>query len=460
MAGFFDYLLGREEYASDAPLDPTTGLRPADRRQAALQALGNFSAVLSQVGAARNPAEAAMAWSAMPSAVGAGQTYLDELGKQRRVLQQEQGLRSLMRDPEQLRSLGITDQQMALLKVLPPSVGATMIGKAVNDPYAAETARLNFENLKKQSGQPLTKAVGNLLYMYDENAGKWVLAPGVTAPADKQPTSVQEYLYYKAQVEAVGGTPLPFNEFINQKQKSGASQTTVTVGGEQKPQTKGSIKLDEEFGKDIVDFAKTGGFAGTEKNIQNLTYVINALETQKDISGPKVGWSKANLPESAFSSLYPNAQAAYDRARNVIQQSLKQVLGAQFAAKEAEQLIATSYNMYLPPEENLERMEILRESIKQAGELKRDMLEYWKKNDGTLQGFDIAGKSVLGHLDSLVGMKMGMREDQKRKGLSQIDQENLGLPTIFDDDYSQQRLRAMPSGTYFYDPKGQIRRKP
>ena len=103
MAGFFDYLLGREEYASDAPLDPTTGLRPADRRQAALQALGNFSAVLSQVGAARNPAEAAMAWSAMPTAVGAGQTYLDELGKQRRVQAQELRLRELMKDPEQLR---------------------------------------------------------------------------------------------------------------------------------------------------------------------------------------------------------------------------------------------------------------------------------------------------------------------------------------------------------------------
>lgn len=462
MAGFFDYLLGREEYASDAPLDPTTGLRPADRRQAALQALGNFSAVLSQVGAARNPAEAAMAWSAMPAAVGAGQTYLDELGKQRRVLQQEQGLRNLMQNPEQLKNLGLSEQQVALLKVLPPSVGATMIGKAVNDPYAAETARLNFENLKKQSGQPLTKAVGNLLYMYDENAGKWVLAPGVTAPADKQPTSVQEYLYYKAQVEAAGGTPLPFNDFINQQKKSGASQTTVMVGGEQKPLTPGQKKLDEEFAKDIADFAKTGGFSGTEKNIKNLTTTINALQTQKNISGPEVGWSKANLPESVFAGVYSKSQAAYDRARNVIQESLKQILGAQFASKEAEQLIATSYNISLPPEENLERMRILRDSIEQAARLKREMLQYWQKNDGTLQGFDIAGKSVLGHLDSLVSMKMGMREDQRRKKANMSKQQQIaeGLPILFDNMYSEERFNAMPSGTFFYDEKGVIKQKP
>ena len=55
MAGFFDYILGRDEYASDAPLDPTTGLRPADRRQAGINTLANVSQALMQIGAARNP---------------------------------------------------------------------------------------------------------------------------------------------------------------------------------------------------------------------------------------------------------------------------------------------------------------------------------------------------------------------------------------------------------------------
>jgi len=142
MAGFFDYLLGREEYASDAPIDPNTGLRPADRRQAALQALGNFSAVLSQVGAARNPAEAARAWSAMPQAVGASQTYLDELSKQRRVLQQEQGLRSLMQNPEQLKGLGLNERQIGLMKFLPTDAAAAFVAKSASaDPLKAQQAQ-------------------------------------------------------------------------------------------------------------------------------------------------------------------------------------------------------------------------------------------------------------------------------------------------------------------------------
>ena len=150
MAGFFDYLLGREEYAPDAPIDPNTGLRPADRRQAALQALGNFSAVLSQVGAARNPAEAARAWGAMPQAVGASQTYLDELSKQRRVLQQEQGLRNLMQNPEQLKSLGLNANQIGLMKFLPTDAAAAFVAKAASaDPLKAQQAQA-LENLISQ----------------------------------------------------------------------------------------------------------------------------------------------------------------------------------------------------------------------------------------------------------------------------------------------------------------------
>lgn len=152
MAGFFDYLLGRDEYAPDAPIDPTTGLRPADRRNAALQALGNFSAVLSQAGAAQNPQQAAAAWSMMPAAVGAGQTYLDALTKERRVLQQEQGLRNLMRDPEQLRGLGMTDQQMALLKVLAPAEAAKVFGQvAFRDQTAKKKAELELKVLENQA---------------------------------------------------------------------------------------------------------------------------------------------------------------------------------------------------------------------------------------------------------------------------------------------------------------------
>jgi len=458
MAGFFDYLLGREEYAPDAPIDPNTGLRPADRRQAALQALGNFSAVLSQVGAARNPAEAARAWGAMPQAVGAGQTYLDELSKQRRLQAQERGLRDLMQNPEQLKSLGLSDQQMALLKVLPPSVGATMIGKAVNDPYAAETARLNFENLQKRSGQPLTQPVGNMLYTYDEDAGKWVLAPGVASPAAKQPTSVQEYEYYAAQTRAAGKTPVPFDIWFREGKKAGAPTSTITVNGQQKALTPGQKKLDEEAAKEM---AQSGDyFINAEKNIKNLNAAINTLKNEEGITGRWQGAAKS-LSDQSLAYFYPRAQATFDRARSVIQQSLKQILGAQFAQREAEQLIASSYNVALPQEENIARLEILRTAILNAAKLKEKKFNYWKENDGTLAGFNEMEATVKENLDNTFDMEMGKREDQKRKGLSKLEQLERGLPTLYDDDkFSEERFNAMPSGTFFYDQKGNIRKKP
>ena len=464
MAGFFDYLLGRDEYASDAPLDPTTGLRPADRRQAGINTLANVSQALMQIGAARNPREAAAAWGMFPTAAATGQTYLDALTKERRVLQQEQGLRNLMKDPEQLKSLGLSDQQMALLKVLPPSVGASMIGKAVNDPYAAETARLNFENLQKQSAQPLTKAVGNMLYMFDEDAGKWVLAPGVTAPAAKKPTSVQEYEYYKAQMEAAGKIPLPFNEFINQQKKSGASQTTVTVGGEKRPLTPGQKKRDEEEAKEMA--ASSDYFINAEKNIKNLNTAINALKKEEDITGWKQGVAKG-ISDQSLAYFYPRAQATYDRARSVIQQSLKQILGAQFAQREAEQLIASSYNIALPQEENIERLEILRDAILDAAKLKEKKFKYWRENDGTLAGFNDMEATIKEDLDKNLSraeeMRVGKREDQRRKkeNMTRQQQIDAGLPTLYEDDkYSEERYNAMPSGTFFYDGKGVIKQKP
>jgi hypothetical protein len=226
MAGFFDYLLGREEYAPDAPIDPNTGLRPADRRQAALQALGNFSAVLSQVGAARNPAEAARAWGAMPQAVGASQTYLDELSKQRRVQAQERGLRDLMQNPEQLKSLGLNANQIGLMKFLPTDAAAAFVAKAASaDPLKAQQAQA-LEDLISQlppNQQLLARAAPQAFVTQILAAQK-----PESASAD-----IKNYNFYKAEELAANRAPLSFNEWRLLNKKAGATQ--VLLPGEKSP---------------------------------------------------------------------------------------------------------------------------------------------------------------------------------------------------------------------------------
>lgn len=308
MAGFFDYLLGREEYASDAPLDPTTGLRPADRRQAALQALGNFSAVLSQVGAARNPAEAAMAWSAMPSAVGAGQTYLDELGKQRRVQAQELRLRELMKDPEQLRKLGLNENQLGLINVLPPDTAAAFMVKAASaDPLKAQQAKA-LEELIAQlppNQQLLARAAPQAFVTQTLAAQK---------PKDL-PEAYRLYQLSQKQNIASGKPVQTFDEWDAVRRTKSAAQNIINMPG-----SDGTLGTDEflkEFNKkyaqrfgSIIDEAENA--YGMNLALESLKELVNdPLLPEGALTGklaqmfPSLAGSKAQAFEALVKRLAP-----------------------------------------------------------------------------------------------------------------------------------------------------------
>ena len=63
------------------------------------------------------------------------------------MLQQEQGLRNLMKDPEQLKSLGLNENQIGLMRFLPTETAAAFVAKAASaDPLKARQAQA-LENL-------------------------------------------------------------------------------------------------------------------------------------------------------------------------------------------------------------------------------------------------------------------------------------------------------------------------
>ncbi len=308
MAGFFDYLLGREEYAPDAPIDPNTGLRPADRRQAALQALGNFSAVLSQVGAARNPAEAARAWGAMPQAVGASQTYLDELSKQRRVLQQEQGLRNLMQNPEQLKSLGLNANQIGLMKFLPTDAAAAFVAKAASaDPLKAQQAQA-LEDLISQlppNQQLLARAAPQAFVTQILAAQK-----PESASAD-----IKNYNFYKAQELAANKTPLSFNEWRLQNKEASAAKNIINMSNaEGTQQTDEFLKeFNKKYAQSFVAIQEEAtNAAGMNLALGQLQELVNdPLLPTGPIAGtlaqkfPSLSGSKAQAFEALVKRLAP-----------------------------------------------------------------------------------------------------------------------------------------------------------
>lgn len=72
---------------------------------------------------------------------------------------------------------------------------------------------------------------------------------------------------------------------------------------------------------------------------------------------------------------------------SVIQTSLRETLGGQFAQKEGEALIKRAYNIALPPEENAARLRALLAQLEASAASKTAMAEYYRENNFSLAGY-------------------------------------------------------------------------
>jgi hypothetical protein len=149
--------------------------------------------------------------------------------------------------------------------------------------------------------------------------------------------------------------------------------------------TKAQEEVDKEFGKDYAKYI-SGGSANMETNIAKLDDVAKTL-AEGGISGNAQGL----VPESWESFVTPKAKAVQEAIESVVQQSLRETLGAQFTEKEAAQLMKRSYNPALSEEENIKRVMALRDQLVEAKKRKEAAYRYYEQN-GTLAGFE--GKPI------------------------------------------------------------------
>ena len=155
------------------------------------------------------------------------------------------------------------------------------------------------------------------------------------------------------------------------------------------PLTKGEVSTDEKFGTFYVNYTKEGRGAKNIGNLENLQDAQDIMEIAAKngipISSVPAGLI-ANRPSlSAF--LNPQGVMSQERVANVIQQSLKEILGGQFAQKEGEALILRGYNPSLPVEENLERLLNLKSQVQQIIESEQDSINYYENNKKSLSGY-------------------------------------------------------------------------
>jgi hypothetical protein len=142
-------------------------------------------------------------------------------------------------------------------------------------------------------------------------------------------------------------------------------------------------EVDKKFADDVADFV-SGGAVKAAANIAKLDGAITALKDSGTVgaSGPIVGL----IPEKVRKPFTTDKTMAIQKdVEQVVQESLKAILGAQFAQKEAEQLLSRSFDTSLSEEANAARLEALRDQLKNALAAKTTAVDYFQKR-GTLAG--------------------------------------------------------------------------
>lgn len=151
--------------------------------------------------------------------------------------------------------------------------------------------------------------------------------------------------------------------------------------------TKGQEARDKVFGKDYAEFANAGGYASVRKNLDTLENVKAKLK-DSDLTGGLIERIAPEGVRDAYRRGFDEeAQDIKDQIEQVVQQSLRQTLGAQFTEKEAARLIERSYNTALSPEKNIERLDRTIKELDSMARAKEESGRYFEKY-GSLVGYE------------------------------------------------------------------------
>jgi hypothetical protein len=251
------------------------------------------------------------------------------------------------------------------------------------DPEGAAAERAMAQQLNTPDGVDVVKTIaymtaGSLLDSKDFDQSY----KNIQAMKGEQETEAVRTARTYALTFGPPGSPEYMNAFRTKLLPPPAPGTVVNVGPTGKSLTPGQEAVDKKFG-DIYAEWVTGGGADAAKQISQLNEAIATLESNKEITGPLVGL----LPDGVAAFAAPELLALKESIQEVVQRNLRAVLGSQFTAPEAQQLISRAFNPSLGVPENTKRVRRLLEQMERANKATQGSIDYFQKN-GTLQGYD------------------------------------------------------------------------
>lgn len=196
---------------------------------------------------------------------------------------------------------------------------------------------------------------------------------------------------------------------------------TAGVGVDGQPPAKLSVAqtaVDKNFAKDYNDYVAQGGFAEAAKGLSKVRNVANELRKDDSITGPIAGMT----PDWVRSFTNPHAIDVRENLEDVVQRSMRQVMGAQFTEAEGKRLLARAYNPSLPAAVNAQRVEALADSLEKAAKAKMDAIKYYETN-GTLAGYQ--GSTEIPNLDA-IAEDAGLNKPVPRIGKPEEDEAIAG----------------------------------
>jgi len=274
---------------------------------------------------------------------------------------------------------------------------ATPEQRRMMDAYSAGVPKGVIESQFNQPSDSSTSAIDNLQHLNN-------LYEKLNSATDKnEKESIQRQIN---DFEGILGTKKYDVDFEARKAEAieKAKQGGVSVTPLQK-------KIDEAFSLKAVEF-ESGGKAQVEGNIANLQNVIGILKDGNNVSGPFIGL----LPEGVQSFTNPKALAILGNIRDIVFQSLREKLGAQFTEKEGDRLVAAAYDQRLSEEENIKRLERLLKITQDAAIAKQNMVNYYGEN-GTLAGYESTPLTFNSLMDSFIAPDLANKSDDEIRAM-------------------------------------------
>jgi len=123
-----------------------------------------------------------------------------------------------------------------------------------------------------------------------------------------------------------------------------------------------------------------------QKSIQNLKIAEDLLKKGKG-AGSLRSKAASVLPDTLTDLADEDQAIVRDNIQDTVFQSLKELLGGQFSQREGERLVANTFNPRVPAQENLRRLQILKQNLLAQAQAKKAIADYVKQF-GTTKGYE------------------------------------------------------------------------